>query len=147
MEIHFGQIYITPGATFPFSWQFQGRISEELTALVSPSPKFKEKYGSEFNLIFNISAKKQIQENEIRGPTVFKKDKDVEYSIFLPFDVIKQNSDVLRTALQYLLRGVCDVFALLGIDATKVVQKEEAIIENICSDPTMFEREESDEGE
>jgi hypothetical protein len=138
MKVYFGQIYIEPGVKFPFSHHFQGRLSEEITALAEPSAEFIKKYGSDFDLIFNVSAKNTIQDNEIRGPTVFRKTKDVEYTVFLPFDVISRNPEVSKSALKYLLSGVCSVFKLLGIDTTQLVERQESMIENICSDPTMF---------
>jgi hypothetical protein len=139
MQIHFGQIYIQPGVSFSFSWHFQRFLSKETTALVVPSAKFVEAYGSDFELMFRISAKKGIQDNEIRGPTVFRKAKDVEYTVFLPFDVITHEPEVSKSALRFLLRGVCSVFKSLDIDTAMVLEKQESLIEQICSDTTMFE--------
>jgi hypothetical protein len=139
MRVAFGQTYIEGGANFPFSHHFQKRLLEEVTALVEPSPKFCAKYGKDWDLIFNISAKKALRDNEIRGPTVFRKAKDVEYTIFLPFRVIMQYDDAPRVALRYLLKGVCEVLDQLEIDKRKLVERQESLIEEICSDPTMLE--------
>lgn len=138
MHVHFGQIYIKPGVRFPFSHHFQERLSEEVTALVRPSGKFIQKYGIDFKVVFNISAKKGIQDNEVRGPTVFKKTKDIEYTVFLPYDVIMREPDTCKCALTYLLRGVRAAFALLDIDDVGLVKGHDALIENICSEPSMF---------
>jgi hypothetical protein len=138
MNVWFGQIYIEAGVNFPLNHLFQRRLSQEITALAQPSPKFIEEYGSDFNLIFRISAKKKLQDNEIRGPTVFRKGKNVEYTVFLPFDIISHHSDVPQSALKFLLKGVCSVFQSLGIDTSKVIERQETMIENICSDLTMF---------
>jgi hypothetical protein len=139
MRIHFGQIYVEPGVDFPFSHTFQHRLAIEITALVEPSAKFVKEFGKDFELMFNVSAKRAIHDNEIRGPTVFRKAKDAEYTVFLPFDVITGQTDAPRRALKFLLKGICDVFDLLEIDKAKLLDKEEAIIEGICSDPTMLE--------
>ena len=138
MNVHFGQIYIQPGVTFAFSTRFQRWLADEITRLVQPSASFIKKYGSDWELIFRISAKTQIDDNEIKGPTVFKKDKDVEYTLFLPFDTITQSDRVPQSALQFLLKGCCGVFRTLDIDPALVEQNAEAIIESICSDPKMF---------
>jgi hypothetical protein len=139
MKVWFGQIYIEPGVSFPFSHLFQRRLSAEVTALVEPSSTFLKKYGSDFELIFRISAKQGLKDNEIKGPTVFRKAKDVEYSIFLPFDVINRNADAPKRALSFLLKGVCKVFDMLEIDKTRLFNKQQSLIEGICSDPTMLE--------
>jgi len=135
--VQFGQIYVQPGVSFPFSAGFQRRLSREVTELVEPSPKFIKKYGSDFTLIFRISAKQGLEDNEIYGPAVFRKDKDVEYSVFLPFDVIATHSDAPRYALRFLLKGVCKVFESLEIKTDKLLDKQDTLIEGICLDQSM----------
>ena len=98
MQVFFGQIYIKPGISFGFSHRFQTYLGQKVSALVSPSREFTERYGSDWELMFRISAKEGITENELRGPTVFRKDKDVEFTIFLPFDTIHRDQDVLQSA-------------------------------------------------
>jgi len=145
MKIHFGQVYIDPGARFPFSHVFQGFLSDEITKVVVPSDQFIKTYGSEFDLNFNVSAKKDLQDNEIKGPGVYRKSGHVEYSIFLPYDVIAnldvtgRNERTLRSALQYLFKGVYSVFTSLGINPDAVRENQESLIEQICSNPSMLD--------
>jgi hypothetical protein len=141
MKVHFGQLYIREGVSFPFSCNFQRYLAREVTAITAPSPEFAKKYGREFAIIFRISAKTSTDDNEIKGPTVFRKEKDVEYSIFLPFDVIRREDDVPRAALRYLLKGVSKVLNSLGIDIEILTERRDSIIEKVCSDPTMFDPE------
>jgi hypothetical protein len=138
MKVYFTQVYIEPGVVFPFSHHFQGRLSDEITALVAPSAKFTQKYGDNWSLGFNISAKRTICDNEIRGPSVFKKDKDVEYTVFLPFDTIQREASVAQSAIKFLLQGICSVLGSLGIDATEIQARQSSLAESISSDPTMF---------
>jgi hypothetical protein len=138
MKVYFTQIYIKPGVIFPFSSHFQGRLSDEVTALVVPSAKFTQKYGDDWNLGFNISAKRTICDNEIRGPSVFRKAKDVEYTIFLPFDTIQREASVAQSAVTFLLQGVCSVLGSLGIDASEIRARQSSLAESISSDPIMF---------
>jgi hypothetical protein len=140
MKVYFGQCYIVAGADFPFSHHFQRRISEQISAAVEPSEQFIKYYGRDFDLTFNISAKRDIKDNEIVGPTVYRKTKDVEYTVFLPFDVISRSSQVPESALRFLLKGTCFVFELLGIDATQVVRQQEAMIKEICADPMILQK-------
>ena len=138
MKVWFGQVYIEGGVDFPFSHLFQRHLSAEVTALVEPSAKFIEQYGVDFELMFNVSAKRRLPDNGIRGPTVFKKTKDVEYTVFLPFDVIIPHADAPRRALRFLLKGVGDVFDKLEIDKIRLLEQQDAIIEGICADATML---------
>ena len=139
MQVHFGQIYVEQGAYFPFSHIFQQYISEEMSALVIPSKKFVAQYGQDWKLIFRISAKHSLDRNEIRGPTAFKKDKDVEYSIFLPFSVIMNEEHPPASALNWIFHGAYDVFHRLEIDAHRVREHQARIVRHICSTSAMFQ--------
>src|SRR5204862_71635 len=133
-------IYIEVGVNFPFNYLFQRFLGKEITALVEPSTKFIKKYGSDYELIFRISAKKSLVDNEIRGPSVYRKDKHVEYTVFLPYSVITLQDDINRSALRFLFKGVCAVFEKLEIDPSQVVEKQDTLIEHICSDPSMTQQ-------
>jgi hypothetical protein len=145
MKVWFAQVYFQAGVCFPFSGDIQPRLSEEITALVEPSPKFLEKYGKDFELMFRISAKRLIKRNQIKGPMVFRKTKDVEYFIYLPFEEIARHADAPRRALKSLFEGVYKVLDSLEIDKTKLVERQESLIVDICSDPTMLEEPSWDE--
>jgi len=138
MRVYFGQIYIQQGAEFPFSCDFQRYISQEVTTLVKPSPKFVSKYGEDWHLVFNVSAKHVLEENELRGPAVFKKTKDVEFTIFLPYSVIMREPHPPTAALNWIFAGVYEVLDRLEIDMSQVRLRQSKIIEHILSDPAMF---------
>jgi hypothetical protein len=139
MKVHFGQIYIKPGVDFPFSFLFQHRLSEEVSSLVRPSAKFTQQFGADWELMFRISAKRSIPDNEVRGPTVFRKDKHVEFTIFLPFDVIWTAKSVSRSAIEFLLRGVCSVLASLGFDTAPIRAQQRTLAQTLSSDPKMLD--------
>src|SRR5229473_5718496 len=123
MKISLSQIYIAPGISFPFSHLFQRRLSDELTAIVQPSKDFIRRYGDDFTVIFNMSAKAGIQELEIRGPLNDKKKKELEFTLFLPYDPINDRDDVIATALRYLITGIINVLESVGVDATQVLER------------------------
>jgi hypothetical protein len=147
MKVAFRQIYIEPGVNFPFSVHFQCRLSEEVTSLVQPSARFIRNYGSDFVLIFNVSAKEHLKANEIKGPTVSKRYKFVDYTVFLPFRVIIHQPDPPNAALKFLLKGVRDVFNMLEIDGAELANRQESLIEQICRDLSMLRRPPWDDNE
>jgi hypothetical protein len=140
MKIHFGQLYVEPGVSIPFSFQFQHRLSDEITRLVDPSAEFIQQYGDGWELMFRISAKRAICASEICGPSVFKKSKDVEFTIFLPFDIIQRESIVLQSAISFLLQGVCSALDSLGIDSSGIQARLASLAESISSDPTTIKQ-------
>jgi hypothetical protein len=140
MRIAISQIYTKVGINFPFSHQFQKWLSSELTSSVRPSRDFIRRYGEDFTLVFNMSAKPEIVEMEIKGPTVYKKTKDVEYTIFLPYDAIKGSDDETASAIKHLLDGIVRVLTELKIEPGEVSKRTGLIIEHVCSDPMMISR-------
>jgi len=139
MKIVVSQIYIEAGVTYPFSHIFQKWLSDELTKRVQPSPAFVGVYSEVSKLICRMSAKSTITEPSIRGPTVFKRVKDVEFTIFLPHDGHPPKGlDDLRRPLKLLLESIVAVLQSLGLDASQVVKDSPDLIEHIISNPAMI---------
>ncbi len=139
MNIYFGQIYITPGVSFPWTIHFQKLLGETITSLVSAGPTFIAQYGEGWSLMFRISAKRGIDSSEIRGPSKFRKNSCVEYSIFLPFDQIPSGSAFAESALRLLLKSVREVFSNVGIDYVDLGAVQDQIVADLCADPRSFE--------
>ncbi len=142
MKIFVGQIYVQPGVTFPFSHYFQKWLGQEMSKLVKPSDSFLKTYSDEYDLIIRLSAKSEIPRPEVVGPTVFKRDKDVEYTIFLPHSGKQFHLKAdLGESLKLLMDSVATVLRVLRLDASQFEEKSPALIDQILSDPAMFELE------
>lgn len=142
MRVSVSQIYIEAGVSFPFSYAMQQFLKEELTGVASDevASAFLNRYGSDYGLMIHLSAKRGIDGNEVVGPTVSKKDKLIEYTLFLPFDRISKDADGRRAAARLLVRGIRDVFAAAGVDVAGLESSEEALVERLCEDATMLKR-------
>ena len=140
MKVYVTQVYVEPGVNFPFSHIMQGWLADELTSLADPRDEFERKYGSDFNLGVYISAYPKTVENVIKGPTVFKKKRDVEYTVFLPYDAIIEAANGCRVALEFLMDGIRNVFEQTGIDPRKLDLRRSGVIEHICSDAKMLKK-------
>lgn len=140
MKIFVLQFYIEAGAKYAFSLDFQRYIHLALSQRVHTSTFFLSQYGDEFTLIFRMSAKSSLRAPDVKGPTVFRKDKDVEYSIFLPFDKDRPHGpDMYRLALERLFESIVNVLKELKIDSEKLTRDQDVIIDTIMSDPKMFD--------
>ena len=138
MKLFYGQLYTQAGSSFPFSHVFQQFMGARTTELVKPSSTYINGHGEDYSLMFRISAKRELAINEIVGPTVYKKDRDVEYSIFLPYTPITQMNDPNRSALEYLFEAVYEVLEGYEIDTSKLRAEQKNMIEEIMSRPEMF---------
>ncbi|MCW1926492.1 hypothetical protein OKA05_28330 [Luteolibacter arcticus] len=139
MNVYFGQIYIEPGVEFPWSLRFQRQISDEISPLISASESFIGKFGGDWSMMFRISAKQEIDCVEVRGPTVFKKSRSIEFSLFLPFDIIPRGDEFARPALNFLFDGIQEGFAEVGIEAAKLEAQREQLIDQLCRGPGMID--------
>jgi hypothetical protein len=139
VKVSVTQIYIEPGVWFPFSHHMQRFLREQLSTLSGEASEFCKKYGNNFALTINISAKQQIASSQIKGPSVFRKTRDVEYTLFLPFDAIMTPLGGCRAAAEFLLDGVRTIFQKVGIEIAPLDEKRASIIEHLCSDPTMLD--------
>lgn len=138
MKVFLSQIYIEPGISYPFSYRFQQWISVELSKRVAASPKFIEAYSHDFNLVFNMSAKSSLRNPEIKGPTVFQGTKDVEFTIFLPFHKIKHTRIDVEKVLELLFDSIINVVEGLEIDALRLKQDSNLLIQTAIAQPCML---------
>jgi len=140
MNIFFSQVYIRPGIDYPFSHLFQKWFSARISELVQPSSQFIKSYGLNYDLIFRISAKTEILKPEIKGPTVFKRNRDVEFTIFLPHNGTKPSGrSEYADVLNHLLDGVVVVLNSLDISTSQLIEKSSNLIESVVNDPTMID--------
>ncbi len=143
MRVYFGQIYVKAGVEFPFTHLMQRYLSDRVSALVSASDSFVERFGADWSLTVRLSADDEITDNKVLGPTRFPKTRDVEFSLFLPYSIIVAQDDVLRNALQRIVLGTIEILGRAAVDPARVVQAREAIVSEILSRPEMFEADRS----
>ena len=141
MRVYFSQIYIQEGVNYPFSHVFQQYLSKNITELTESSEQFDKEYGNDWDIMFRISAKKELDKVEIKGPTVFKKTKDVEYTIFLPFVNIDLKSNKYSLAIENIIDSVCSILVDLNFSTTKIRNTKAQLINEICQTNEMFKQE------
>ncbi|MFN5322247.1 MAG: hypothetical protein ACK493_13815 [Planctomycetota bacterium] len=140
MTIYVSQIYPEAGVSYPFSHEFQKHLGGLINAEVGMSQRFTEQYGPDYDLIFRVSAKSGLVAPEIKGPTVFKRDKDVEYTVFLPFDrAADLETSTLSRVLEMLLASVISILNGLGMSTMSLVNNSRAIVSQILSDNKMID--------
>ena len=140
MKIFVGQIYIKAGVAFPFSLRFQKWLGDALSERVEVSPAFSSEFGSGFSLGLRISAKDDIEQPEIKGPTVFKRDKTVEFTIFLPHGANDfHDLAVASPLLDQVLRSVVIILNQIGLDAVNVLRDTDHLRSEFLSVPGLLD--------
>lgn len=140
MKIIFSQIFIQVGVKFNFSFMMYNYLQEQFNLLITPSEKFSKLYGGEYELIFNVSAKRELAITEIIGPRTSKKNRTIEFTIFLPYTTTIKEEEPNKKALEHLFQGTCEVFEKYVIDTSKLKTEQEKIIDKIMCSSEMFER-------
>ena len=135
MKIEIVQIYIEVGVRFDLSAEFQGFTAAELSRLVDISPEFASRFGEDWSIVLNLSAKKAIPDVAIMRPIRLRKDKVVEITIFLPFDKITQSGNVRASAVRSFLEAVQTALAKLGLDVARLTAATPEIVKRVADDP------------
>lgn len=138
MRIFLGQIYGEAGVSFPFSQRMQVWVGEQVSALAVPRAEFISRYGIDFSLGVRISARRNSKQADVLGPTVFKKSKDVEYTLMLPYDLIMSTPDGCRLAIELIIDGVSEICTRANIDCPGLHTAKGRIVEEVCSNPAML---------
>lgn len=139
MNVYVSQFYIEAGANYPFSHRFQHFVSKAIADRIASPESFVQKYGENFDLIFNMSARSDIRETLIKGPAVFQRGKDVEYSIFLPYDSDNHDPSALKQVVVRLLSAIVNVLTDLGFDASAVLRDSSELADQIVENPAMID--------
>lgn len=138
MRVVVRQIYTRVGISFPFSHLLQVYLTSVLSTLAAASAsKFEAKFGAGFELVINVTAVAGTIHTSIKGPTVYKRDHDVEFTLELPFDVVATASDRCAKAVVLLLEGVEAVFSRVALDVGPLQRERAEIAGKVCSDSSM----------
>ncbi len=91
-------------------------------------------------LMFRVSAKRGINRPEILGPTVYRKTREVEFTIFLPFKILViDNLPGYKELLDALLESIVGVLQGAGVNTKGIERNKAELIRIILSDRNMFE--------
>jgi len=140
MYIELSEIYAEVGINFPLSYRF-GKLLMKKLQLIAPevTARLKQMYGAGYGFWIILSSRKNVTSFEIKGPSVSKRHKEVEYTVFITHDIAGRDSflqdylALLIPALQTVFAPVADgekVTAILKEFAEEVLQNEAYFIDH-----------------
>ena len=132
MKIDFTQCFIEPGVTFPFSIRFRDAISDGMSEILKTADvgHFRPKWKG-YDLTICISAKSKIRMAEVAGPGVYRRDRELEYTVFLPYEALPTFAD----AVGCLVDTVCGIIGSLGIDIGDIGRWRNEFVALASTDP------------
>ncbi len=118
MKFRIGAIFSQVGISFEISHKVVKLIWNDLEQKVSLSEAFEKKYKN-YTLVFLYSAR---EENDflVKGPTISKRYKVVEYVIRMPYKEIQSDEEVYKVFLFYMEKGIREVFGEYNINQNEL---------------------------
>lgn len=168
MKFSLSQVYVEPGVNLPFSHRFSSWMDFKLEQNFTPdqahlplpkelstatvdmrsrvdSPTRKTKYffrGSTAESIrlisINLSCQKAINGPLVLGPKVYKKTKEHEYTIFLPFEKVVGSEDPTYTSLSLLLESIAHIMCNYNYYIKNIESAKLEWIKEIKENEDMF---------
>lgn len=123
MTFRLGVIFPEVGVDFPISFKVNQFLLDKLIADLPKECQRVEVDGKPFSLGVVISTRKNKTDLSIQGPSVSRKHKMVDYTIWIPFQKVIKSSNVLKTYLDYISEGIVLVFEELNYDNKKLILK------------------------
>jgi len=116
----FGGIFSDVGFSFKIDHKLIKKIWYSIEEKVPLSQTFEKAYPG-FTITFLYSTKKDIG-YYVSDATVVKRDKEIEYVIYMPFEELKVENDQIKNKsfLKYLKYGILEIFEIHDFDTEKI---------------------------
>ncbi|ELY3469367.1 hypothetical protein SMX26_004015 [Cronobacter universalis] len=139
MRIKFNQIYAEVGVNYNITNAVLNPLEEMLNALDKKTQHYEKLFsGSDYTVVFIISATAKNEELVVKGPTTLSKKKKVEFVIFLPYKKIESFIDEITYILGHVCNGICEVLAKYKTDTEEVKEIFEEMKALILRDPERY---------
>lgn len=140
MKISFVQMYSEVGASFdrldgPLLQTIVSRLNSLKKNIDQLTSKFEVR---DFKLLLTLSAKTNLDQLEIKGPTIWRKENSVGFSLFIPWRKTNDFIDEIEYILPWISKGIISVLAKYGVDGQGVDEVIQEIIEEAKRTPGKF---------
>ncbi|MCB2378237.1 hypothetical protein LGH70_11620 [Hymenobacter sp. BT635] len=150
-SINVSAIYSEAGVNFPISYLFMRLLREQLAQLEPQHHAvYQAKYGLDFTLGIILSAKSNTSQLEIKGPSLSKKYKVVDDTLYIPFVIAEEAETFYSKYVSFVCTGVSTVLekfldagvvkgAVAKFRACALEQQTELFqAEWFCNQPLLF---------
>ncbi|MBT1699247.1 hypothetical protein KK083_20285 [Fulvivirgaceae bacterium PWU4] len=146
MTFRLAVLFPEVGVDFPISYKVNQLL---LDKLIDKLPKEQQQVivdNKSFSLGVIISTRKSKTDLSIQGPSISKKYKMVDYTIWIPYLKVIKSSSLLETYLDFISEGIILVFEDLGRDNKKLISKiVGAVKKQVLTNPSYQYNPEDDE--
>ena len=141
MKIAFSQLYVEPGASFKrLDGPLLGAMRAALDGLGKNIDQLSSKFaGEDFELVFVLSARSDLDSLEIKGPNIRRKAQAVEFSLFLPWQKATDFKEEIEYVLPKISEGIVSVLTRYEVDASGVDAAIRNVLREARVDPKKFQ--------
>ncbi|MWP50274.1 MULTISPECIES: hypothetical protein [unclassified Gilliamella] len=118
MKFRIGAIFSQVGISFKVSHKVIKLIWSDLEERVPLSEEYEKKF-RDYTLVFLYSAREQ-NDFLVKGPTISKRYKVIEYVIYMPFKEIQSDEEIYNVFLMCMEKGVREVFRKYNINQNEL---------------------------
>lgn len=125
-------INLSPELRNPFSSTTHGVLVDKFNERFATWEGFFRAYEG-YDLAFIIVTDEGVGKLEVKGPTVFRKTKTVDFSIFLPENIdtlVPENPQDFRIYLDWVFSGISSAIVRYGVSQEDIeIIKDECLLE------------------
>jgi len=133
MILIINSLFVEPNITFNVSDNIMAKINETFEGALKPSKTFIKNYEN-FDIGFTISTKKEVEYLYIQGPLIDKKEKEIYFTIWMPYEKIYLSENYIEAYLDNLYEGIILGIKKYEIDTelinTKFLELKSEILDN-----------------
>ncbi|MEM9885748.1 MAG: hypothetical protein AAF849_07645 [Bacteroidota bacterium] len=118
MNITISSIFPEAGYNFNISYKIHEIIASEINEALTDLGTFDLTFGKDFDLGIIVSTKRKVNDLYVQGPAIFKREKIVDFTIWIPFREVKNSSSYTNSYIDYLIKGILELFERYDIDTT-----------------------------
>lgn len=134
MKLIINSLYIEPGITFSISHKVINLLRDKLTkSIMTPYGLTDENPDTFLGLI--ISTNRETRDTLVKGPDHDKRNKVVNYGLWLPYRKIINSKDILDAYLTCLFNAIVILFKTFNVNEKDVRKIESEIKQEVLGNP------------
>lgn len=141
MNIDFTQMYVEPGSYYNIPGKALERLSDELNQLSLKIPALQTQFKTDdYTLMLVISAKKNQDKAEVKGPKIRHSSKEAEFALYLPWVNCADFSQEITHVFRWISESIKTLLSRYEIQTSGVSAAAERAIEDILREPEKYQR-------
>ncbi len=139
MKFSFGQIYPEVNTDYDVTSKLLHLLCNKLNNLNKEIKHFNKVFeGEDYSLVLIISATRNKDILEVKGPIVLKKRKEVEFALHIPYRELPNRFEETLYVLNNIYQSIVFVFNKYKADLSGLEENIDQVINAVKTSPSQF---------